>query len=205
MFDDLRKASKDDPIEVEIEFADKVEVRVCELVVRKSGSVIGTFNASFQEQKSVLEDGYSFTGYSFSLAPSVLAESYLSVGIKGAEHHYYIPLLRFIPDRHIEKEAREASPDYRDDVSKIYYRTWPIKPAFLQRKDEVKEGEDPFAGAKPSGILAGKNKKEALRAQGVTFPAGSVIYYGLPASQLAVRNTEDNLKKIDRIVKELNR
>lgn len=196
MFDEIRKAQKDDPIQVEIEFSREVKVDSCELIVRKSGASIGTFTAEFRRQESTLKDGHSFFGYSFQLAPSALAESYLSIDLDDPDDHFYVPLLRFIPERHIEKKTREASPDYRDEVSQIYYQEWPVKPNFLQNADD---GRDP-----PEG-LPRKTGREILEERGVRFPAGSVYYYGLPTLQIAVQNTEDNLQKIEMIVKELNR
>lgn len=198
MFDGVRKALKDDPIQVEIEFSRVFKVISCDLVIRKAGAPIGAFTANFEKQDSTLKKGHSFVGYSYRLAPSVLAESYLIVSIERSEDYFYVPLLQLIPDRHIDKESRKASPDFRDKVSRIYYRAWPIKPNFQGSSEE--EGGKPL-----DGLPRRKTAKEILEDRGVTFPAGSVIYYGLPTSQIAVQNTEDNLKRIEQIVKELSR
>ena len=45
--------------------------------------------------------------------------------------------------------------------------------------------------------------KQLLESKGVDFPAGSSAYFSVPGSQIAVRNTSDNLDKIDVIIKAL--
>ena len=186
----------DDPVRVEIEFSPDVTVSQCELIVRRDGKSIGSFRVDIQERESSLKDSHTYNGYPFKLAPSALAESYLQVDLEGVKDRFLIPFLRFIPERHIKKELREASPDFREEVSVILTQTWMVPPTFLSTDEDV-EASDPFEDP------TGKTGKEILEEQGVSFPSGAAYFYGLPTAQIAVKNTEDNLEKIEQYVKSL--
>ncbi|MCG8599769.1 MAG: hypothetical protein MI807_06470 [Verrucomicrobiales bacterium] len=193
MHDENRKALKDDPIPVEIEFANGLKEIHCQLVIRKEGDRIATVNAEIREHESALLENHMFRGYKLNLAPSALAESFLWIDHAESKDRFIVPFLRFIPDRHIDKETREASPDFRDEVSLILYQSWQVKPLAVST-DQSKELWDRHR----------KTGQEVLTEKGVTFPAGTVYFYGLSHPQIAVRNTKDNLKKIEAIVKEMN-
>ena len=207
------KRAEDDPIPVEIEFSKEVEVNDCELVIRNAGLRIGTVSVDLLEQESKLRKDYRFVGYAFRLSPAALAESYLRAQVRreGQSRCFLVPLLRFIPDRHIDEDVRKASPDYRDEVSALFTNTYQVSPQFIhpgKGRPSNAAGPDPKGGGKESSnvfpLARRPSAQEILEAEGVTFPAGSAVFGGA-GSLLNVRNTEDNLRLVERALQKLNR
>lgn len=98
-----------------------------------------------------------------------------------------------------------------EDASQQYTRSYRVPPDFLTIGGGDAGGgaapaapADPFAaqpaGGAASGLIARKNAKQILEAQGITFPEGSSASFNPATSQLVVRNTQPNLDLVEAFV-----
>ncbi|MEZ5384001.1 MAG: Amuc_1098 family type IV pilus outer membrane protein [Prosthecobacter sp.] len=98
-----------------------------------------------------------------------------------------------------------------EDASQQYTRSYRVPPDFLTIGGGDAGGggapaapADPFAaqpaGGANSGLIARKNAKQILEAQGITFPEGSSASFNPATSQLVVRNTQPNMDLVEAFV-----
>ena len=98
-----------------------------------------------------------------------------------------------------------------EDASQQYTRSYRVPPDFLTIGGGDAGGggapaapADPFAaqpaGGGTSGLIARKNAKQILEAQGITFPEGSSASFNPATSQLVVRNTQPNMDLVEAFV-----
>jgi len=97
-----------------------------------------------------------------------------------------------------------------EDASQQYTRSYRVPPDFLTIGGGDAGGgappaapTDPFApqaGGGGSGLIARKNAKQILEAQGITFPEGSSASFNPATSQLVVRNTQPNMDLVEAFV-----
>lgn len=99
-----------------------------------------------------------------------------------------------------------------EDASQQYTRSYRVPPDFLTIGGGDAGGggaapaaaADPFAaqpaGGGASGLIARKNAKQILEAQGITFPEGSSASFNPATSQLVVRNTQPNMDLVEAFV-----
>lgn len=98
-----------------------------------------------------------------------------------------------------------------EDASQQYTRSYRVPPDFLTIGGGDAGGGaapsapvDPFAaqpaGGSASGLIARKNAKQILEAQGITFPEGSSASFNPATSQLVVRNTQPNMDLVEAFV-----
>lgn len=88
-----------------------------------------------------------------------------------------------------------------DTGAELYTRTLKVPPDFLTAAVGGKAPAAPFAPA--PGIAGRPTALEVLKAHGFSFPEGASASFVPATSQLIVRNTPENLDKIDAFVEEL--
>lgn len=105
-----------------------------------------------------------------------------------------------VPQSSVRKEsgptlAQMLASVSKNDSKELYTRSFRVSPDFLHgdvnrsSKDEV---------SKPSSR---KSAREIFEESGITFPPGAMAQTGGPVSQITVRNTTENLDKVEQYVK----
>jgi hypothetical protein len=62
-----------------------------------------------------------------------------------------------------------------------------------------------FPGVGEGGLAKRKTAKEILEEAGISFPEGASVHTGGPVCQITVRNTEENLAKVEQFIKWMER
>ncbi|MFO1484450.1 MAG: hypothetical protein U1F71_13910 [Verrucomicrobiaceae bacterium] len=83
------------------------------------------------------------------------------------------------------------------DSKELYTRSFRVPPDFLGIYDE----DDPDNPAKQ--LRPTKTAKEILMDAGIAFPPGAIVSAGGATSQLVVRNTTENLDKVERFMEDM--
>lgn len=94
------------------------------------------------------------------------------------------------------------------DAKPQYTRSYRVPPDFLSidAAGEAQDGADPFKpGAEAGGVVVRRSAQEILEAAGIPFPAGASVHTGGATSQIVVRNTQENLDKVEAWVEEMIR
>ncbi|WP_300932684.1 hypothetical protein [Prosthecobacter sp.] len=90
----------------------------------------------------------------------------------------------------------------KSDSKEQYTRSFRVPPDFLSGGESATHAEDPFAASSESGVITSKRKtaKVILEEAGIPFPEGAGVHSGGANSQLVVRNTQENLDKVEQYV-----
>ena len=95
------------------------------------------------------------------------------------------------------------------DTTDMYTRTFRVPPDFISSISSGDGGggdvvDDPFAtggdGGGRTNLKAKMGAREALMAQGITFPEGASAFFNARSSTLVVRNTQANMELIETLV-----
>lgn len=81
----------------------------------------------------------------------------------------------------------------------MFTNVYTIPPEFFD-SSQINPGRDPFSVSESdSGVGVGKGKpmKELLEAEGIAFPEGASVIYPGSTGQLVIRNTRDELAKVE--------
>lgn len=83
----------------------------------------------------------------------------------------------------------------------MYTRSFRVSPDFSSNAAKAASGDpaDPF-----TTLTKRRTVKEILIDRGVTFPEGAATFFGGRSSSLVIRNTAENLEKIEAIIGRLN-
>lgn len=77
----------------------------------------------------------------------------------------------------------------------LFTNVYQLPPGLLTSQSS--SDDDPFAASK------GRSMKEILKSYGVNFPPGASAIYGAPTAMIIIRNTEEELAKVDALFEEL--
>ncbi len=87
----------------------------------------------------------------------------------------------------------------KNDSKELYTRSFRVSPDFHHGDVNKSSKEELFP------LSSRKNAREIFEESGITFPPGAMAQTGGPVSQITVRNTTENLDKVEQFVKWMTR
>jgi len=96
----------------------------------------------------------------------------------------------------------------KSDSDELFTRSYRVSPDWASEPSgKETSSDDPFAANKTSSgtLIPRRTAREILEEAGISFPEGASVFQGGPVSQIVVRNTQENLDKVEKYVEWLER